>query len=504
MTTRQQRSAADVPRPAESGRHARKDHRSTPVLVGPAGGAAIRRLCSVLVLVAMDVTAVFMGIYAALAFKLWLQGAPIDGGAIWAVEQKAFPVAAGTLILLFAKNRLYAPREYRPGAATVLSSVTLATLIVLAVVSVAGWRFDTYYIFYSSWFLIGAGILTLRGSYNSITAVVLDHLKFERRALLVGQPGLMESIERGLAQSRSRRGVPYRVTARVMLVSGISAPDASGEAAALRDALDPELIDEVILTGSTRDDTAVLELLDVCRRRGLRVRLAPTAAELLSHSVEAVPAPGLPLFELRPPVLAGAAYLTKRSFDIVASLMIGLVVLPVLAVAALAIKLSDGGPVIHRSRRVGVEEREFDCLKLRTMVVDAEAQQADLEHVNEADGALFKLQDDPRVTRPGRILRRFSIDEFPQLWNVMRGEMSLVGPRPLPLRDYELLDDLQKKRYLVLPGMTGLWQVSGRSDLSFDELVRLDFFYIESWSVWLDLTILARTIPVVLRRKGAY
>ena len=160
--------------------------------------------------------------------------------------------------------------------------------------------------------------------------------------------------------------------------------------------------------------------------------------------------------------------------------------------------------MIHRSRRVGVEEQEFTCLKLRTMTVDAEHLQDQFEAANEADGPIFKIKDDPRVTRVGRVLRRFSIDELPQIWNVLRGEMSLVGPRPLPVRDYELLDDLHKKRYLVLPGMTGLWQVSGRSDLSFDELVRLDFFYIETWSVWLDLTILARTIPVVLGRRGAY
>ena len=122
----------------------------------------------------------------------------------------------------------------------------------------------------------------------------------------------------------------------------------------------------------------------------------------------------------------------------------------------------------------------------------------------QADGALFKIKEDPRVTRVGRVLRRFSIDEMPQLINVLRGEMSLVGPRPLPQRDYELLDDKHKKRYLVLPGLTGLWQVSGRSDLSFDELIRLDFYYIENWSIWLDLTIIARTVPVVLARKGAY
>jgi lipopolysaccharide/colanic/teichoic acid biosynthesis glycosyltransferase len=153
---------------------------------------------------------------------------------------------------------------------------------------------------------------------------------------------------------------------------------------------------------------------------------------------------------------------------------------------------------------MGVEEHPFDCLKFRTMRVGADELQVELEHRNEADGALFKISDDPRVTKVGKFLRRFSIDELPQLFNVMRGNMSLVGPRPLPERDYQLLDDLHRKRYLVLPGMTGLWQVSGRSDLSFDELVRLDFYYIETWSIWLDLVILVRTIPAVLFKRGAY
>ncbi len=177
---------------------------------------------------------------------------------------------------------------------------------------------------------------------------------------------------------------------------------------------------------------------------------------------------------------------------------------PVLLISALAVKLHDRGPVLHRSRRVGVEETVFDCLKLRTMRVGAEDEQAMLEAANEADGALFKIRDDPRITPVGRVLRRVSLDELPQLVNVLRGEMSLVGPRPLPVRDYERLDDLQRKRYLVLPGMTGLWQVSGRSSLSFDELVRLDFYYIESWSIWLDLAILIRTVPAVLGRRGAW
>jgi lipopolysaccharide/colanic/teichoic acid biosynthesis glycosyltransferase len=138
------------------------------------------------------------------------------------------------------------------------------------------------------------------------------------------------------------------------------------------------------------------------------------------------------------------------------------------------------------------------------MARDAEEQQAALEHLNEQSGALFKIKDDPRVTPVGRLLRRWSIDELPQLLNVLRGEMSLVGPRPLPQRDYERLEDWHRKRYLVLPGMTGLWQVSGRAELDFDELVRLDFLYLERWSVFLDLSIMLKTIPAVFRTTGAW
>ena len=154
--------------------------------------------------------------------------------------------------------------------------------------------------------------------------------------------------------------------------------------------------------------------------------------------------------------------------------------------------------------RPGIGGAPFACFKFRTMYRDADDHQPALEEHNEASGALFKIRDDPRVTPVGRLLRRFSIDELPQLFNVIRGEMSLVGPRPLPQRDYDRLEDWHKKRYLVLPGITGLWQVSGRSDLDFDDLVRLDFLYLERWSVFLDLSILVKTVPAVLSRRGAF
>jgi lipopolysaccharide/colanic/teichoic acid biosynthesis glycosyltransferase len=194
----------------------------------------------------------------------------------------------------------------------------------------------------------------------------------------------------------------------------------------------------------------------------------------------------------------------KRTFDLVVSALIVVVGGPLWLVIALAVKLDSPGAVFYRDRRVGLGEREFGMFKFRSMHVDAAKSQNALEAANEASGPLFKIKDDPRVTRVGHLLRRYSIDELPQVLNVLRGEMSLVGPRPLPLRDYVQLDDWHRKRYLVLPGMTGLWQVSGRIDLSFDDLVRLDFYYLENWSIWLDISILARTLPAVLARRGAY
>jgi exopolysaccharide biosynthesis polyprenyl glycosylphosphotransferase len=262
--------------------------------------------------------------------------------------------------------------------------------------------------------------------------------------------------------------------------------------------------DELVLAEAALDERAVLEVVEQAHKHGIRVRLAPDTTELLVQRGEYVPGQGTPLFELRPPVLTGWDWAVKRSFDVVTSVLVLVLGLPLWALIALAVKLSSRGPVFYVDRRIGVGEREFPMLKFRTMVSGAADLQPGLEEQNEASGALFKMRDDPRVTRVGRILRRLSLDEIPQIVNVLRGEMSLVGPRPLPLRDYRLLEDWHRARYAVLPGMTGLWQISGRSGLTFDDLVRLDFTYLENWSIWLDITIIAKTIPAVLTRRGAY
>ena len=204
------------------------------------------------------------------------------------------------------------------------------------------------------------------------------------------------------------------------------------------------------------------------------------------------------------PVLRPMSFDPCRALDILGALAVLIFVLPLMIVVATVIKVQDGGPILFGHSRIGRDGRTFRCWKFRSMVTDAENLRADLEVDHERSSVLFKMVNDPRVTRPGRLIRRLSIDELPQLWNVLRGQMSLVGPRPpLPHEAASYGSDM-RRRLRVRPGMTGLWQVSGRSDLSWDETVRLDLFYVDNWSMVQDLNILVRTVSAVLGSRGAY
>jgi exopolysaccharide biosynthesis polyprenyl glycosylphosphotransferase len=213
---------------------------------------------------------------------------------------------------------------------------------------------------------------------------------------------------------------------------------------------------------------------------------------------------GVPLVGVREVSISRLALLIKRATDVVGALLGITLGAPLLGIIALAIRLESPGPVIFTQGRVGLGGRLFRMVKFRSMHVGAEAEQEALANLNEADGPIFKIHDDPRLTRVGRFLRRTSLDELPQLVNVLRGEMSLVGPRPPLPSEVERYQEWHRKRLEAPPGMTGLWQVSGRSRLSFDEMVLLDIYYIENWSPWLDFKILVRTIPTALSGEGAY
>ena len=469
---------------------------SAPLLGGLIRFETVRRGLRVLLLAALDVAGMFLAIWTALVIKVVVQEPDLVDAQFAAAKDYA-PLACLVMLLLFARSGLYRDRPQRPGFATVISSLFQVTVVIALYAVIEGFEFSSYYIFYGSLFFALIYVSSFRWVFEHASGRLLRAAGYSRRAVLVGSGSHVDAVAHALRESE------------VDAFGYVSLSSRSSEN--LRDFGSLEnlernfdSIDEVLIADPAFPQDEAFELVERCHRRGVRVRVAPSTMEILMDRVEFVPGQSLPLFELKPPVFEGVDFVVKRSFDAVGSLILLTLLSPLLAVIAAAIKLDSRGPVLFRSMRPGIGAKPFPCLKFRTMRHGAEEQQDELEQHNEMEGALFKIREDPRVTRVGSFLRRWSLDELPQLLNVLRGHMSLVGPRPLPERDYERLEDWHRKRYLVLPGMTGLWQVSGRSELDFDELVRLDFLYLERWSVFLDLTILMKTIPAVFRARGAW
>jgi exopolysaccharide biosynthesis polyprenyl glycosylphosphotransferase len=471
-------------RPVEDVRAAR------PYLLSPTSlRTAGRRLLSIAALAAIDIGGLVPGLYLALAVRaLVFDPKPILW--LWDQETSWLAFLILLLVLVFWRAGLYAPREAREGAGRVFPSVFLVAVLALFFAIGTSQHIATLGLYVVGSLFVGALIGLFRASYEQLTGLLLRAAGVRRKVVVVGTEPARRHLRATLGAARG--GIAYEWAGEVE-------PDASVE-----EALASEPLDELLVADAGLDEQRLLEIVEAAHRRGVKVRVAPRTTELLIERGEYVPGQGVPLFELRPPIFAGTDWLTKRTFDLVVSLAILLVGLPVWVLIALAVKTTSRGSVLYADPRVGLGEREFRMLKFRTMVADADIRQPELEAANEAEGALFKIREDPRVTRVGRVLRRLSLDEVPNVVNVLRGEMSLVGPRPLPLRDYGKLEQWHRRRYNVLPGVTGLWQIAGRSDLSFDDLVRLDFYYLENWSIWLDVSILFKTPFVVLARRGAY
>jgi exopolysaccharide biosynthesis polyprenyl glycosylphosphotransferase len=456
----------------------------------------LRSIARVLVLAALDAAGVFLAIWTALELKAILR----DKSDLTLSYHQAQDVAALAILvtlLLFARSDLYADRAVRPGFTRVIASLFQATVVVMLFAIVEGEQFSSYYIFYGSLLFALVYVSSFRYLFEKATGAILRMGGYHRRAILVGTGSHIEAVAHALKGSEIHP---------VGFVSLAPRPANGIKDLGPLEQIERHFgeIDEVLITDPDFPQERALALIDTCHRHGVRVRVAPSTMEILMDRVEFVPGQTLPLFELKPPVFDGLDFVLKRAFDLIVSTLLLIVLSPFLLLIALAVKLTSRGPVIYRSLRPGIGGETFACLKFRTMYQNADARQEELEPHNEAGGPIFKIRADPRVTPVGRFLRRWSFDELPQLLNVLRGQMSLVGPRPLPMRDYDQLDDWHRKRYLVLPGMTGLWQVSGRSELDFDELVRLDFLYLERWSIFLDLSILLKTIPAVIRAHGAW
>jgi exopolysaccharide biosynthesis polyprenyl glycosylphosphotransferase len=472
---------------------------SIPILRGVLHFELLRRGARVLALAALDVGGLFLAIFTALAIKTAVVSPelPVIDQSFGQAKDYA-PLACLVMLLLFARSGLYRDRPQRPGFAKVISSLFQVTLVILLYAVIEGEEFSSYYIFYGTLFFALAFICSARWLFERASGAILRAAGYRHRAVLVGSGANIDAVAHALGESSQVEPFGY------VSLDGSPSDGLRDFGSLERLERHFDAIDEVLIADSDFAQEKAVDLVDRCHGSGIRVRVAPSTMEILMDRVEFVPGQSLPLFELKPPLLDGMDFVVKRAFDLVGSLLLLTLFSPLMAVMAAAIKLDSRGPVLFRSRRPGIGGAPFACLKFRTMHQGAEALQDQLEEHNEMGGAIFKIRRDPRVTRVGAFLRRWSLDELPQLFNVLRGEMSLVGPRPLPQRDYERLEEWHRKRYLVLPGLTGLWQVSGRSELDFDELVRLDFLYLERWSVFLDLTILLKTLPAVFRSRGAW
>lgn len=260
-------------------------------------------------------------------------------------------------------------------------------------------------------------------------------------------------------------------------------------------------LDRVIVAREDFSGSDVVSMIDLCRRYGVKIGVIPDAADAFGPSVELDEVEGLTVLGVNPPVLGRTTRALKRCFDLVVSVPVLVLTAPVMAVAAIAIRIDSAGPVLYRQSRVGQGCQVFTLLKFRTMVDGSDSQHAELMK-DSLDPNWLNLEHDPRVTRVGSILRRTSIDELPQLINVIRGDMSLVGPRPLPEAEDAGIKGLHRGRLDLIPGITGLWQVLGRTAIPFEEMIKLDYIYVANWSLWMDIRLLMRTLPAVVRQRG--
>jgi exopolysaccharide biosynthesis polyprenyl glycosylphosphotransferase len=468
------------------------------------------RLFERIVLVALDLAMVNLAFYFAwyARYRMSLFVA-VDPGNY--VEHDVYLPLQVALSLVFAFIIGLRGLYRLPRAASALDD--LSTIFTVAGVSVmllfAGSTFVRYpaesrltLIF--AWFLITVLVVLVRANWLWILGVLHQRGIGVERTLVVGDNTVGRMIMQALA------GRPHLG----FTIAGFLATDGDSDFGRFRRLGTPdelervirqERIAQVVIALPSASHEAIMRIVNHCRRDGVQFRLVPDLYEVSLGRLDVDTVSGIPLMGIKNPAFEGLNFFAKRAIDVVLSVSVLVVLSWLYLLLAVLIWLEDrGGSPFYGQVRVGRGGREFIMHKFRSMRPDADEQLNQLLEYNEAEGPIFKMRDDPRRTRVGAWMRRWSIDEWPQLWNVLKGEMSLVGPRPAPPREVAQYEDWQLHRLDALPGITGLWQVSGRSELGFSEQVLMDMAYIENWSLGLDLRILLRTIPAVLSGKGAF
>jgi exopolysaccharide biosynthesis polyprenyl glycosylphosphotransferase len=413
------------------------------------------------------------------------------------------------MLLTFRMDQVYQKwpgRQWLEQFYRIINATAKSTVVMLAV------TFVLQPLEYSRLLLVEAGIIAvvLLGASRAIQNIIVGRLYARgigvHRTIIVGAGEIGRTVMRTVV---ARPGLGYQIVGFVddnpeKGNSNIGRFQGLGAVNNLPTLIEQENVDEVIITLPWMYHRKIMGVVRACERRNVTTHIVPDLFQMSLSRVDVDDLGGIPLVGVREVGFGQRVRTVKRLIDI-AGAALGLTIgAPLLGLIAIAIRLDSPGPVIFRQTRAGANGKTFEMYKFRSMYQGAEERLEELRDLSEVDGPIFKMRDDPRVTRVGRILRRTSLDELPQLWNVLRGDMSLVGPRPpIPSEVSEYME-WHKKRMEVRPGVTGLWQVSGRSLLSFDEQCLLDIYYIENWSLWLDFQILLRTVPEVLFGNGAY
>ncbi|MGH2492719.1 MAG: sugar transferase [Candidatus Limnocylindria bacterium] len=472
--------------------------RTLEASTGTASAQRALSVVAVVVLLAADVLIVTAGFTLAYVLRFVVPDSVATGMPLEQYLRTGVTVGvvAALLLTLQGLGDLERGRSWPTRLRAIVSAISTGSVIAVV------FSFDTDIPFSRSWLAIGWS-LSVASLASWLTVAPILYLGLRRRlvthprALVVGANALGVDVARELAQ---RFDVIGYVDNGVDLETAIDRPLLAA-IADLESVVRSNDVDEIVVALPPDRREQVTRVIARGFGREVDVKILPEFGEVLPRRLE------LGRFGSRPYIgyapVARVSWL-KRAIDLTFGLSVTVVTAPLLAAIALAIKIDSSGPIVYRQRRLGKDGRPFDMLKFRSMVVGADNMVAMLSDRNEATGPLFKIRRDPRVTPVGRFLRRFSLDELPQILNVIKGEMSLVGPRPPLPSEVEKYEDWQHGRLRALPGMTGLWQVSGRSEVPFNDMVRLDLHYVRNWSFGLDLEIMLRTIPAVIANRGAY
>jgi exopolysaccharide biosynthesis polyprenyl glycosylphosphotransferase len=415
----------------------------------------------------------------------------------------------GVWLVVVAISGAYAPRHLGAGTLEykrVLSaSVTTAGLVGIACY-LAKFQFSRG--FFVLFFVLGTpALLVGRHLLRRVVHALHTRGQLLTRVVIAGSP---QHVDEVAAVIRREAWLGYEIVG--VLTTSLSpggltpgGAEVIGDTSEFVESLQAVGADVVIFAAGAFSSAADFRrAVWALEERRVQVIVVPSLTDVSEDRIRVRPVAGLPLVHLERPQSQQAGRWLKRSFDMLGAAALLVVTSPLLLAIAITVWLHDGGPVLFRQTRVGRDGREFQCLKFRSMEVNAEQRLDALNALRDGNEVMFKMVEDPRVTRPGRLIRRFSLDELPQLWNVLQGDMSLVGPRPPLPHEVERYHSDVMRRLRVRPGMTGLWQVSGRADLSWEDTVRLDLYYVDNWSMVQDLAILARTLQAVLRPRGAY